>query len=274
MEKIEALESALPALDPGASLALEQLKQIVASRERVFCPSRRADSSPAPLLFIGDDTVAWSALANGGEAIRIAAMEGFTKTIAETTPSLIVIRGLDAAAVAEIRGHPRALTAPVVLIEDHIKTPAAILELCHYSRLLVCNSAVASSPEFVSRFLALRSGAEILPPHTGAFVKKAILYLNQNAHGPVSRWKLADAVHVSEDYLSRVFHREMGISPWDYLSRYRGFIAADLLQHTDLSIREVAFSAGFHDHAYFCRVFRKLYGISPRCMRKTTPGSG
>lgn len=272
MEKIEALETTLPALDPSASLAFEQLKKLVASRERVFRLSRRADSSAAPLLFIGDDTAAWSALAGDSEAIHIAAMERFTRTIAEITPSFIVIRGLDAAAIAEIRRHPRTLMVPVVLIADHIKTPATLLGLCHYSRLLVCNSAVATSPEFVSRFHALRSGAEILPPHTGAFVKKAILYLNQNAKGPLSRWKLADAVHVSEDYLSRVFHREMGISPWGYLSRYRVFIAADLLHHTDLSIQEVASSAGFQEHAYFCRVFRKFYGISPSCMRKTTPG--
>ncbi|MDR1325913.1 MAG: helix-turn-helix transcriptional regulator [Treponema sp.] len=59
-----------------------------------------------------------------------------------------------------------------------------------------------------------------------------------------------------------------------YLARYRVFIAADLLRHTDLSIQEVAFSAGFQDHAYFCRVFRKLCGMPPSCMRKTTLGDG
>lgn len=274
MEKIEALEKALPALDPSASLAFEQLKKLIASRERAFCPSHRADLSARLLLFIGDDTAAWSALAGDSETIHIATMERFTRTIAEITPSAIVIHGLDVAAIAEIRRHPRTLMAPVVLIAEHIKTPEALLDLCHYSRLLICNSAVATSPEFVSRFRALRSGAEILPPHTGAFVKKAILYLNQNAKGPISRWKLADTVHISEDYLSRVFHREIGISLWDYLSRYRVFIAVDLLLHTDLSIQEVAFSAGFQDHAYFCRVFRKFYGMSPSCMRKTTPGDG
>ncbi|MDR1399153.1 MAG: helix-turn-helix domain-containing protein [Treponema sp.] len=274
MEKIEALEKTLPALGPSTSLAFEQLKKLVASRERVFCPSHRADWSASPLLFIGDDTAAWPVLAGDSEVIHIATMERFTRTIAEITPLFIVVYGLDVAAIAEIRRHPRTLMAPVVLIADHIKTPEVIMDLCHYSRLLICNSAVATSPEFVSRFRALGSGAEILPPHTGAFVKKAILYLNQNAKGFISRWKLADAVHVSEDYLSRVFHCEMGISLWDYLSRYRVFIAVDLLRHTDLSIQEVAFGAGFQDHAYFCRVFRKFYGMSPSCMRKTTPGDG
>ena len=28
-------------------------------------------------------------------------------------------------------------------------------------------------------------------------------------------------VGASEDYLSRVFNRELGLSPWEYLNRYR-----------------------------------------------------
>jgi AraC-like DNA-binding protein len=263
MEKIEALEASLPALSPGAGRAFEQIKELLASR----AAASGAPDQGAPVLFIGSGA-AHTALSGIGGAIRIAAMEQFPAACAEAAPSLIVLYGLDVAACAEIRRHPRALAAPLVLVADHIKAAAPLLDLCRYSRLLVCNSAVAVSPEFAGRLHALRSGAEILSPHTGAFVKKAILYLNQNAQGPISRWQLAEEVHISEDYLSRIFHREMGISPWDYLSRYRVFIAADLLRHTDLSIQEVAFRAGFQDQAYFCRVFRKFYGISPSHIRK------
>jgi AraC-like DNA-binding protein len=61
----------------------------------------------------------------------------------------------------------------------------------------------------------------------------------------------------------------MGLSPWDYLNRFRVFFAAGLLLKTDETIQEIAFRSGFQDHAYFCRVFKKIYGLSPGQYRKT-----
>jgi AraC-like DNA-binding protein len=43
--------------------------------------------------------------------------------------------------------------------------------------------------------------------------------------------------------------------------------AADLLEETDESIQEIAYSCGFREPNYFSRVFRKKYGRSPREFR-------
>jgi transcriptional regulator GlxA family with amidase domain len=115
---------------------------------------------------------------------------------------------------------------------------------------------------------ALIVGDEILPPHTGILVKKALLYFGQHAGSPISRWKMADSVNVSEDYLSRIFHKEMGLSLWDYLNRYRIFLAAELLRQTDYTIQDIALKTGFQDQAYFSRVFKKIYGLPPGHLRK------
>ena len=106
-----------------------------------------------------------------------------------------------------------------------------------------------------------------MPPHTGALVKKAILYLNKNASQQIVRWKLADTVHVSEDYLTRIFHKEIGLSLWEYLNRYRIFLATKMLLETNDTIYEIAEKSGFQDQAYFCRVFKKVYGIPPGKIR-------
>lgn len=111
------------------------------------------------------------------------------------------------------------------------------------------------------------NGDEILPPHTGALVKKAILYLNKNAPQQIVRWKLADTVHVSEDYLTRIFHKEIGLSLWEYLNRYRIYIATKMLLETNDTIYEIAENSGFQDQAYFCRVFKKIYGVPPGKIR-------
>jgi transcriptional regulator GlxA family with amidase domain len=82
------------------------------------------------------------------------------------------------------------------------------------------------------------------------------------------RWKLAEYVNVSEDYLTRVFKKELNISPWDYLIRFRINQSKQLLINTADSISQIAEKTGFSDQAYFCRVFHKLIGMSPLIYRK------
>jgi YesN/AraC family two-component response regulator len=48
-----------------------------------------------------------------------------------------------------------------------------------------------------------------------------------------------------------------------YLNRYRVKIAAQLLDASSQSIREIAFQVGFSSSAYFSRVFLKEKGVSP-----------
>ena len=64
--------------------------------------------------------------------------------------------------------------------------------------------------------------------------------------------------------LTRLFHRELSISPWDYLNRYRILKARKLLETTSASIGVIARQVGFKDQSYFSRVFHKIVGVSPQ----------
>lgn len=44
--------------------------------------------------------------------------------------------------------------------------------------------------------------------------------------------------------------------------------AKRLLYYTDMNVREIAFSLGYEDHAYFSRLFSKVAGISPNAFRR------
>jgi len=102
---------------------------------------------------------------------------------------------------------------------------------------------------------------------TSALVKQAVAYFHQNYSRPISRWEIAEAVGVSEDYLSRVFNRELNISPWDYLNRYRILHAKHSLLNTTENIGVIARQVGFKDQAYFSRVFHRITGKSPQAFR-------
>nr|WP_321306259.1 helix-turn-helix domain-containing protein [uncultured Sphaerochaeta sp.] len=156
--------------------------------------------------------------------------------------------------------------APIVVIREHWEKEEAE-QLSLVPRLLIAHQCVLESSEFGQRLLELLETNEMLPPLTGALVKRAVVYLGRHATQQISRWQLAESVNVSEDYLTRIFRKELGISPWDYLNRQRVFLATQLLRESSLSINEVASQSGFQDQAYFCRVFKKIKGCAPGKIR-------
>lgn len=156
--------------------------------------------------------------------------------------------------------------APIVVIRERWEKEEAE-QLSLIPRLLIAHQCVLESSEFGERLLALLETNELLPPLTGALVKRAVVYLGSHATEQISRWQLAESVNVSEDYLTRIFRKELGISPWDYLNRHRVFLATQLLRESSLSINEVASQSGFQDQAYFCRVFKKIKGCAPGKIR-------
>ncbi|MEI6892117.1 MAG: helix-turn-helix domain-containing protein [Pontiella sp.] len=76
-------------------------------------------------------------------------------------------------------------------------------------------------------------------------------------------WKLDELArisHMSKSNLLTVFRKATGQTPIDYLMRLRIQRAMEMLQKTDCSITEIAFTVGFNDGNYFTRQFRKVTG--------------
>jgi AraC-like DNA-binding protein len=229
--------------------------------------ARVRERSQGPILFVGlswNDFPGWADQSN---SVSVPDFETLNGTLREVQPSLIVFDRVCSGEIAQIRKHPRVVRIPALVLPERLEKGPELEALCQLPRIIVCNRSVASSPEFSRRVKGLLAGDEILPPHTGALVKMAILFLNLHSSRQVARWKLADSVNVSEDYLTRIFHREMGISLWEYLNRYRIELATDMLLHTNLTIYEIALRTGFQDQAYFCRVFKKIHGVPPGKIR-------
>ena len=73
------------------------------------------------------------------------------------------------------------------------------------------------------------------------------------------------------DHIRRVFRQDTGITPTAYLTKIRLDHARELLLRPvspAYSIREIAQRCGFDDPDYFCRLFHKETGCSPRDYRK------
>ena len=78
----------------------------------------------------------------------------------------------------------------------------------------------------------------------------------------------------SAEYLTRLFKKEMGMTPRQYLTDRRLENAASSLALLDgsLSVSQIAHQCGFSDALYFSKVFKQRYGVSPKNYRPSNPG--
>jgi AraC-like DNA-binding protein len=87
--------------------------------------------------------------------------------------------------------------------------------------------------------------------------------LHENIHRDFSVEEMADIMRLSRSHFTRLFTQHTGMSPGRYMEFLRLKTAVSLLQHEGISIKEAAGRVGITDENYFCRVFRKQYGLSP-----------
>ena len=75
---------------------------------------------------------------------------------------------------------------------------------------------------------------------------------------------IASTCHVSAPYLCRLFKRYGTESPYQLLTRLKMRHAADRLNTPAPLIKQTAEATGFTDPYHFSRVFKKVYGVSPK----------
>jgi AraC-like DNA-binding protein len=158
---------------------------------------------------------------------------------------------------------------PVIILSNKFLSLDDIKRLEYHTRVTLQNKDIWTESESLKAIYRALADGGTLPAHTSALVKRVLVYIHQNYARPLTRWEIAQSVGISEDYLTRLFNRELGLSPWDYLNRYRILKARLLLTNTSLSIGAIARQVGFKDPSYFSRVCRKVLGMSPQKLLKT-----
>lgn len=79
--------------------------------------------------------------------------------------------------------------------------------------------------------------------------------------------ELASILGITDRHLRRVFFTEYGVSPVQYLQTQRLLLAKSLLTDTQLSVTEVAMSAGFGSIRRFNDLFKTHYRLAPKMFR-------
>lgn len=90
-----------------------------------------------------------------------------------------------------------------------------------------------------------------------------IRYIHRHYADDLSLNTLAEVLHMTPGYVSRLFSRESGTTYRKYLTELRVEKAKELLATTGLSIAEVCDRVGFNDYFHFLKTFKRLTGTSP-----------
>jgi AraC-like DNA-binding protein len=201
--------------------------------------------------------------ANGAEAIKVMSQEVLGLIILD-----LMMPEVDGFEVIEWARANQALSqVPILVLSGKLLTLEDVQRLEKHPSVMVQTKGVWSEDEMAMIFERVFRGEDLLPSHTSAPVKRALLFLQQHYARKTTRAEIAQAVGVSGKYLSEIFRKELGMTVWEYLTRYRIYRAQQLLRSSTETITSIAAQVGFEDSAYFSRVFRNETGFSPRAYR-------
>lgn len=84
--------------------------------------------------------------------------------------------------------------------------------------------------------------------------------------------EIARNIGIHRTYLTSIFTAQTGVSPQEYLLRYRLQRGRDLLEQTNESIQVISERIGYESPFTFSRAFKKRYGMSPSYYRNRSRG--
>lgn len=103
---------------------------------------------------------------------------------------------------------------------------------------------------------------------TPDLIKNAISILEQKYQENIDLEYLAKRLFTNKYNLIRQFKKYQGITPYEYLIKFRINQAKFLLENTSLTVSEISFKSGFGDSSHFIKLFRKYVKKTPLQYRK------
>ncbi len=95
-------------------------------------------------------------------------------------------------------------------------------------------------------------------------IEKAKAHIQDNYNDEdLNAEKLCEILHISTNYFSALFKKEVGLTFTSYLTQMRIDQAKRLLRNTDLKTFDIGNQVGYSQGHYFSYVFKKHTGISP-----------
>ncbi len=117
----------------------------------------------------------------------------------------------------------------------------------------------------IARFLAQAKRKE---GTTDERVEKALSFIKKNLYNMLCTENVAAEVCLSKEYFIRIFKRETGLSPLQYINNKKIERAQLMLVTSNMPVKNIAYTLAYNDYSYFIRLFRKTTGMTPTEFRR------
>lgn len=111
--------------------------------------------------------------------------------------------------------------------------------------------------------------AEVQKQLRSPITEKAMDYISKHLHYAMTLDEMARSINISTSYLSRLFHKETGMTLASYIQKERIHAAQNMLRFSDYSYLEIATYLNFKSQSYFIAVFKKFTGMTPMQFRQS-----
>lgn len=121
----------------------------------------------------------------------------------------------------------------------------------------------------------LNAGAREAQSADAERMRAMLCFIHEHFAEPVALCQIARVGNVGARECLRCFQRTVGVSPIQYLIKYRVMRAEEmLLADAGRSVAEIAAACGFDSPSNFAKMFRRFYGAGPReYRRKNAPSA-
>ena len=95
-------------------------------------------------------------------------------------------------------------------------------------------------------------------------ISQAVRYMDEHFSDPeISMAAIAESFDLSTTRFSLSFKEKMGMTPLEYLTLLRSEHARELLEQTEMTIRDIGVQVGYYDSGSFIRRFKQVTGVTP-----------
>lgn len=125
----------------------------------------------------------------------------------------------------------------------------------------VCESRLSMEiTNILNRLVDMVPKDSPVPGHT---VRDCISYINEHFSESLTLKDLSEKACLSPFYFTRIFAKEVGMTPYQYLLSTRISTAKFLLKSTSFSVKEIGYRCGFSSESSFCSAFKKWENKTP-----------
>ncbi|MEG0378054.1 MAG: PocR ligand-binding domain-containing protein [Eubacterium sp.] len=99
-------------------------------------------------------------------------------------------------------------------------------------------------------------------------VESAAAFIRENYHKNITLNDVAEAVFISQFYLSRLFKEVLNCTVGEYITKVKMEHAKRLMHNPKNTLSDIANRLNYVDSSYFSKVFKKYEGVTPSQYRK------